>query len=132
MLSGQVDLHFASVPAALPMIHSGKVRPLAVTSLGRTELLPEVPSLAELGYRDFDNHVFYGVVAPAGTPSSIVSCLNLEMNRVLRMPGMIDSLKALSADRKSSGGTPADFAAFLRAERAKWKVAVKASGARVD
>jgi tripartite-type tricarboxylate transporter receptor subunit TctC len=129
---GVVDLHFASVPAALPLIKGGRVRPLAVTSFRRAALLPDVPSLAELGQRDFDNHVIYGVLVPAGTPQAIVTRLNTEINRVLRTPSVRETLTTLGADRELHGGTPTQFAAFLWHERLKWAKAVKESGAKVD
>jgi len=129
---GVVDLHFASVPAALPLIKAGRVRPLAVTSFRRAALLPEVPSLAELGQRDFDNHVIYGVLVTAGTPQAMVTRLNSEIDRVLRTPSVRETLTTLGADRELHGGTPTQFAAFLWHERLKWAKAVKESGAKVD
>jgi tripartite-type tricarboxylate transporter receptor subunit TctC len=130
--SGVVDLHFASVPAALPLIKAGRVRPLAVTSLRRAALLPEVPSIAELGQRGFDHHVIYGVLVPAGVPQAIVDRLNNEIDRVLRTPSVRETLTTLGADRELHGGTPTQFAAFLWHERSKWAKAVKESGAKVD
>jgi len=108
------------------------VRPLAVTSFRRAALLPEVPSLAELGQRDFDNHVIYGVLVTAGTPQAMVTRLNSEIDRVLRTPSVRETLTTLGADRELHGGTPTQFAAFLWHERLKWAKAVKESGAKVD
>lgn len=130
LVGGQIDLHFASLPAALPLIESGKLRALATTSALRLPSMPDVPTLSEAGYPGFDYYVFYGVLAPAGTPPSIVTQLNAEIDRAVTLPDMRKSL----ADRGVSvaGGTPAQFDAFLATERAKWERAVRASGATVD
>ncbi len=130
LMGGQVDLHFASFPAAASLIKSGKLLPLAVTTAQRTPLLPEVPTLAELGFKDFDYRVFYGVVAPAGTPAPIVARLNAEINRVLQSPETRTSLVASGVEAR--GGTPEQFAAFLDAQRQQWARVVKESGAKVD
>lgn len=130
LVGGQVDLHFASLPAALPLVKGGKLKALAVTSSKRLPSMPEVPTLLELGYRDADYHVLYGVVAPAGTPAPIVSRLNSEINRALQAP----DLRAGLAERgmEVRGGSAAEFGAFLAGERTKWSRAVKESGATVD
>ena len=83
LIGGQVDLHFASYPAAAPLVKSGKLKALAVTSAARLPGLPEVPTMAEAGYRGFVHHVFYGVVAPAGLPARLAARLNAELNRAL-------------------------------------------------
>jgi len=125
-----VDLHFASLPAALPLIKSGKLRALAVTSMRRVIALPEVPTLIETGLPDFDYYVFYGVLVPAGTPRSVVTRLNAEINRAMQAPDMQASLADRGVD--VSAGTSEQFGAFLTRERAKWARAVKDSGATVD
>ena len=130
IIGGQVDLFFASLPAAVPLIRSGKLRALAVTIAQRAESLPEVPTVAESGYRDFDASVWYGVLVPSGTPPAIVARLNAEINRVLQS----SDLQARFANDGvvSRSGTPEQFAAFIDTERAKWARAVKDSGARVE
>jgi len=130
LVGGQIDLHFASLPAALPLIESGKLRALATTSAQRLPSMPNVPTLSEAGHPGFDYYVFYGVLAPAGTPPAIVAQLNAEIDRAITLPDMRKSL----ADRGVSVnvGTPAQFDAFLANERAKWQRAVRASGATVD
>ncbi len=130
LLGGQVDLHFASLPAALALVKGGKLRALAVTSTQRLASLPDVPTLIESGYPDFDYHVFYGVVVPAGTPADIVTRLNAEIDRALATPDMRAALAQRGVDVRA--GTPEQFGAFLANERAKWSRAVKASGATVD
>jgi tripartite-type tricarboxylate transporter receptor subunit TctC len=130
LAGGQVDIFFASLPAALPLIRSGKLRALAVTSSQRAPLLAEVPTVAESGLNDFEATVWYGVVAPAATPAPIVARLNAEINRVLQTPEVRSRYAADGIDVR--GGTAAEFAAFTDRERAKWSRAVRESGARID
>jgi tripartite-type tricarboxylate transporter receptor subunit TctC len=130
LVGGQVDLHFASLPAALPLIESGKLRALATTSAQRLPSLANVPTLIEAGYPGFDYYVFYGVLVPAGTPDAIVSRLNVEIDRAIDAPDMRKSFAERGVDVRV--GTPQQFATFLVAERTKWERAVKESGATVD
>ncbi|QHI98491.1 tripartite tricarboxylate transporter substrate binding protein [Xylophilus rhododendri] len=130
MLGGQVDVYFSSLTAALPLIQSGKLKALAVTSAARVEALPNVPTLIEAGYPGLDYYVFYGVVAPARTPAAVVSALNREINRALATP----DLKKGLADRGvfTQAGSPEAFGEFLKKERSKWQKIVHESGATVD
>ena len=130
LLGGQVDLHFASLPAALPLVKSGKLRALAVTSPKRAPQLPDVPTLAESGFPNFDFQVFYGVMAPAGTPSDRVARLNAAIERALATPALREKLTAIGVSVQP--GSPEDFGKFLAGERRKFADAVKASGATVD
>ncbi len=130
LMGGRVDMHFASLPAALPLVKGGKLRALAVTSVRRLPSLPDVPTLIESGFPDFDYHVFYGVLVPRATPAAIVTRLNGEINRALQADDMRASLAGLGVDVR--GGTAEQFAAFLANERSKWARAVKESGATVD
>lgn len=130
LVGGQVDLHFASLPAALPLIESGKLRALAVTSAQRLSSLPNVPTLIEWGFADFDYYVLYGVVVPTGTPATIAERLNTEINRALDAADVRTNLAERGVDIRL--GTPAQFDRFLAAERIKWARAVKVSGATVD
>lgn len=130
LVGGQVDLHFASLPAALPLIEGGKLRALAVTSAQRLSSLPNVPTLIDSGFADFDYYVFYGVVVPAGTLAALTERLNAEINRALDTADTRASLAERGVDIRL--GTPAQFDRFLVAERSKWARAVKASGATVD
>jgi tripartite-type tricarboxylate transporter receptor subunit TctC len=130
LLGGQVDLHFASLPAALPLVKAGKLRALAVTASKRLPQLPEVPTLAESGLPNFEYQVIYGVVAPAGTPAPIVVRLNAEINRALATSELRASLAERGVDYRPT--TPEEFGTFLENERSKWSRAVKDSGATVD
>jgi tripartite-type tricarboxylate transporter receptor subunit TctC len=130
LLGGQVDIYFASLTSALPHIAAGKLRALAVTSERRHDALPDVGTLAEKGYPALAYSVFYGVVAPAGTPEDVLASLNGQINSVL-------GTKEARAAIAQQGVVPqlvsrAQFAAFLTAERAKWAAVVKATGATVD
>jgi tripartite-type tricarboxylate transporter receptor subunit TctC len=130
LVGGQVDLHFASLPAALPLIESGKLKALAVTAPQRLPSLPSIPTLSESGFPGFEYSVFYGVLAPTGTPAAIVGRLNGEIDRALRSADLRKGLAERGVDVRA--GTSEQFDAFLAAERAKWASAVKTSGATVD
>ena len=130
VLGGQVDIYFASLTAALPHISAGKLKPLAVTSDKRHAALPGVGTLGEMGYPNLTYSVFYGVVAPAGTPEEVLAVLNKEINAVL---GTQDVHTAMGQQGiVPQLGTRAQFASFLAADRAKWAAVVKATGATVD
>jgi tripartite-type tricarboxylate transporter receptor subunit TctC len=130
LLGGQVDIYYASLTAALPMIKSGKLRALAVTSGKRLGELAAVPTLIESGYPGFEYNVFYGVVAPAGTPQAVVELLNKQINAAL--DGSETRTNLSERGIFPQPGTPDDFARFLEAERKKWGPIVKASGASAD
>ena len=129
-LSGNVDLLVSSVPSAMGQIKSGKLRPLAVTSAKRSSSLPEVPTIAESGYKDFDVSTWYGVLAPAGTPAPIVALLNADINRLLANPEVRAAIQAQGAEPEAM--TQARFAQLLKSDYAKWKGIVEASGAKLD
>ena len=85
-ISGNVELLVSSVPSAIGQIKGGKLRPLAVTSAKRISLLPDVPAVAEFGYKDFDVTTWYGLLAPVGTPANVVTLFNTEVNKLLANP----------------------------------------------
>ena len=125
LIGGQIQVMFDNLVALLPQIKAGKVRALAVSSAKRHPLLPEVPSIAEGGVRDFEAVAWFGVVAPPGTPRDIVARLNSEIVKVLNQPDM--------KQRLTDGGslvianTPDEAGAFLKNEIARWGVVVKAA-----
>ena len=129
-LAGNVDLLVSSVPSAMAQIKSGKLRPLAVTSAKRSSSMPEVPTVAELGFKDFDVSTWYGVLAPAGTPAQVVTALNTEINKLLASQEVRDAIHAQGAEPEAM--TPAKFATLLKTDYAKWKGIVEASGAKID
>lgn len=129
-LAGNVDLLVSSVPSAMAQIRSGKLRPLAVTSAKRSSSLPDVPTVAESGYKDFDVSTWYGVFAPAGTPAAVVTTVNAEINKLLATADMKAAIQAQGAEPEAM--TPAQFSTLLRADYAKWKGIVEASGAKIE
>jgi tripartite-type tricarboxylate transporter receptor subunit TctC len=120
----------SSVPSALAHIKSGRLRALAVTSAQRSPELPGTPTIAESGYPGFDASTWYGLLAPAGTPAPVISRLNSEVNRALATKEVRERLA--SEGGQTLGGSPAQFAAFLAAEHAKWGRIVRESGAKVE
>jgi len=130
LLAGEVQATFAQMSTARPQFLAGKLRPLAVSSSARSRAMPDLPTVAEAGLPGFKADVWFGVVAPAGTPGAIVSRLNNEIGQILRATDVQQQL--LPQGIEPATGSPADFAAFLSAEIAKWAEVVKRTGARVD
>ena len=129
-LAGNIDLLVSSVPSAMAQIKAGKLRPLAVTSAKRSSSLPDVPTVAEQGFRDFDVTTWYGVFAPAGTPKDIVNTLNAEINKLLATPEMKDAIHAQGAEPQAM--TPEQFGALLKADHQKWRGIVQGSGVTLE
>ncbi len=130
VLAGNVDLMVSSVPSALSQIKSGKLRALAVTSARRSSSLPEVPTVAESGYKGFDVSTWYGLFMPAGTPKDIVATVNAAVNKLLAMPDVKAAIVAQGAEPEAM--TPGQFAALLKTDYEKWRDIVKASGATIE
>ena len=129
-LAGNIDLLVSSVPSAMAQIKAGKLRPLAVTSAKRSSSLPDVPTVAEQGFKDFDVTTWYGVFAPAGTPKDIVNTLNAEVNKLLATPEMKDAIHAQGAEPQAM--TPEQFGALLKADHQKWRGIVQGSGVTLE
>jgi len=130
LIAGQIPMMFDNVPPLLPHVRSGRIKALAVTSLQRIAVLPDVPTLHELGLKDFDAVGWNGLLAPAGTPRPIVNRIHDEVIRVLRIPEVRDGLTSQGAD--IVGNSPDEFAAWIRTEVKKWAEVVQRSGAKVD
>ena len=130
LMGGQVQIMFDNLPSALPLIKAGKLRAIAVTSLKRAPALPDVPTISESGLPGFEASSWFGVLAPAGTPSPIVAKINADVNKWLQSPEAREQLLAQGAN--AAGGTPEQFTAHIRAETEKWAKVVKASGAKAD
>jgi tripartite-type tricarboxylate transporter receptor subunit TctC len=128
VVAGQIQLSFASTPGSIPMVTSGKVRALGVTSAHRIAKLPDVPTVAEAALPGYEASVWYGVVAPARTPSEIVQRLNREIARIVADRAQRERMVA--GDFEPTSGTPAEFAVFIKSETVKWAKVVKASGAK--
>jgi tripartite-type tricarboxylate transporter receptor subunit TctC len=130
LMAGRITMMFDATPSLLPSIEAGKLRPIAAASPQRHRLLPDVPSFAEVGYPGMDIALWYGVVVPAGTPAPIVQRLNAELAKVVDMPDVRKNLSEQGADLQ--GGSAEDFAAFMRAESARWSVVVKQAGIKPE
>jgi tripartite-type tricarboxylate transporter receptor subunit TctC len=130
LIGGQVQFMAESVPQAATYAKAGKLRALAVTSRTRSIALPDVPTMAEAGIRDFEVVGFYGLLAPAGTPRDVAARLGAAMKQILEDASMRERMISSGADPAFLG--PDEFAAFLRAEMPKWAKAVRDSGAQLD
>jgi tripartite-type tricarboxylate transporter receptor subunit TctC len=130
LLSGQVQLMFSSVVAILPHIKAGKLKAIGVSGVKRLSLLPGLPTIAEQGVADYETSSWYGILVPAGTPKEIVIRLNVEINKVLREPEVRRVLANDGAD--PVGGTPDEFAAYIKSETARLGKLVKDAHIRID
>jgi tripartite-type tricarboxylate transporter receptor subunit TctC len=130
LIGGQTQMMFATAASVVAHIKGGLVRPIAVTTLTRIPTLPDVPTMDELGLKGFDATTWHGFVAPAGTPKEIVDTLSRAIVASLKDPAVRKSLEDLGVD--IVGNSPAEFAAYIKAEIPKWTAVVKSSGARVD
>ncbi len=124
-IAGQVEMIFDVVPSAAQPIKSGQLRGLAVTSAQRSEVLPDLPTMAESGLKGFDVSSWYGIVAPAGTPAEVVNRLNADIQRMLKTPEMRAQLLSLGAT--PLGGTAAEFSAHLKSENARWAEVIRSN-----
>lgn len=130
LIAGQVDCTFTGAPAVLPHIKSGRLRALAVSSSERLAALPDVPTVAESGYRGFEADQWYGVVAPAGTPAPVIAKLNAEINKALSLPEMAQQLASEGALPTPS--TPQAFSDLIKRENPRWAEVVKAGSIKPD
>ncbi len=130
VIGGQITAMFSNQLGAMPHIRAGKLRVLGVADSRRSAALPDTPTFAEAGYPDFLVTVWWGVMAPAGTPKDVVERLNREINAALATPELKQRFDDMGA--RIIGGAPEQFDAFLAAEIARWARAVKDSGAAQD
>jgi len=130
LVGGQVSLEFGTALSFLPYIQSGRLKALAVTSLKRSQVMPDVPTVAESGLKGFEALQWFGVFAPAGTRAEVVTRLNTEIVKILQTADMRERLTKLASEVMAD--SPEQFAVFQKAEIAKWARVVKDSGARID
>jgi tripartite-type tricarboxylate transporter receptor subunit TctC len=123
VLGGQTQAMFPGLAAALPHIKGGKLKPLAVTGTSRHRLLPDVPTMEELGYKGFDGVQWYGIVGPAGMPQPIVARLNTEINKQLAVPELKEKLSGEALETMPM--TPEQFGDYIKKDIAKWTELVK-------
>jgi len=128
VIAGQIQVMSGDLTTILPQAKSGKLRAIAVTSGKRSSLVPDIPTIAESGVPGYDTSGWFGVVAPAGTPRAILERLNNEMVKGITTPDSRERLSTLGGDVVAS--SIADFAAFMRADNAKWAKVVAAAGLR--
>jgi tripartite-type tricarboxylate transporter receptor subunit TctC len=129
VVAGHVDMVFDNIPTAAQQAKAGKVRALAVTSLERAPLLPDVPAMAEF-LPGFEATSWHGLFAPGGTPTEIVAKLSQEVQRIMKLPHIQERMQAMGA--KPVGNTPEQFAQHISVERKKWAEVVKASGVSLE
>jgi tripartite-type tricarboxylate transporter receptor subunit TctC len=128
LLGGQTQVMFDS--SVVPYVKAGRLRALGVTSARRSSALPDVPTIAEAGLPGYEATAWFGILAPAGTPKPVIAKLNAEISAVLRDPAVTKWMAGQGFE--AAGGTPADFAAHIRKETAKWARVVKESGATAE
>jgi len=129
LLAGQIQMLVTALPTVEGLIANGKVRPLAVTSSQRLRTLPKVPALGEL-YPGYEVASWYGLLAPASTPSAIIQRLNTDINKVLARPDVRERLDGLGVE--VLGGTVEQFAATIRSDTSKWAKVVKDAGIQIE
>jgi tripartite-type tricarboxylate transporter receptor subunit TctC len=130
LIGGRVELMFDNLASSLAQVKGGRVKALAVTTAKRSMLAPDLPTIAESGLPGFDISTWFGIFVPAGTPRPVVERLHAEFTRALAAPDVREKMLNLGAE--PVGSTPDEFAAYVRAEAAKYAKLVKASGAKVD
>jgi tripartite-type tricarboxylate transporter receptor subunit TctC len=130
LVAGRVTMMFSPLPVVLPLVREGKLRALAVTSLRRSSVVPQLPTLAESGYSGLEATNWYGLVAPAGTPAAVVHRLHTDTVAALQSSGVRDKLIALGAE--PVGNSPEEFAAVISSEIPKWAKVIKDLGIQPD
>jgi len=127
VLGGQISMLFDQIPAVIPHVRSGATRAIGVTTPKRSSGAPDIPTFAEQGLKDFDVTVWYGFVAPKGTPAPIIARLNAAMIKTLKDPEFIKRLNSMGVDPMPS--TPEEYRAYIKSELAKWNKIAQESGA---
>jgi len=130
LLGGQVHLMFDNVPNVLPHVKAGKLVALGQTGTKRSPLIADIPTVAEAGVPGYEVTVWFGLVAPAGTPRDVVQKLNAETVRILAMPDVRERFLAQGVE--PAGGTPEQFADHIRAQMAKWAKVVADAGVKAE
>ena len=130
LLAGQIDVMFDNVPNVIGHVRAGKMKALAVSTAQRSALAPDVPTVAEAGVPGYELSVWFGVLAPAGTPRDIVARLNTEIVKVLNSADVKDRFAKQGVEVRTS--TPEQFGEFVRAEVGRWAKVIKEAGIRAD
>jgi tripartite-type tricarboxylate transporter receptor subunit TctC len=130
LLAGQVNMMFDNIPSSLPHIKAGKLRALATTGAKRDPALPDLPTMQEAGIPGYESGVWFGLMAPAGTPKDIIARLNSAAMQAVKAPEFVKRMTDLGYNIMN--GTPEDMAAMNKRDLALWAPIIKASGAKVD
>ena len=130
LAAGVTHLSIDTLNSSLALIRDGRVRPLAVTTMRRSAIAPELPTLNETAFPGMEMSAWQGIVAPAGTPPAIIEKLNGEVRKALKHPEVMEKLAAQGTD--ILGSTPQEYAAYIRSELLRWSRLVRETGAKVD
>ena len=130
LLAGETMLSFVDVITALPFAKSNRLRPLAASTLKRSAMMPDLPTISEAGLKGFDSATTFAAFLPAGTPRDIVAKLNREFTRALSAPDVKEKLFSQGID--TVGGTPEEFIAYNKAESAKWGKVIREQGIKIE
>jgi tripartite-type tricarboxylate transporter receptor subunit TctC len=130
MVANQVQLVTGTIPALLPLIKEGRIKPLAVTSAKRSPALPDVPSMSEAGFNGFDVLNYFALAAPAGTPSAVLEKLNAALNKVVAMPDVLARFKVDAVE--AAPGSPAAQTRFIEADYQAWRDVVRTQNLKIE
>lgn len=130
MIGGQVQFVTGTIPALLPFIKDGRIKPLAVTSAKRSPALPDVPSMTEAGLAGIDVVNYFALMAPAGTPVAIIQQLNVAINKVVAMADVLARFKTEAVE--PAPGSPALLGNFIEADYRAWRNVVKSQNLKLD
>ena len=130
LIGGEISMTFNTLLTSINFVKAGRLRPIAVTGLSRSPILPDVPTISDSGVPGYESSTWYGLLAAAGTPRAIVSRLHTDMVRVLQAPDVKEQLVQQGAD--PVGNTPEQFAAIIKSDISKWATVIKVSGATPD
>ena len=123
VMSGEIDMYFSGVSTGLPLVQAGRLTAIAITTAKRSDAVPDIPSVTEFGYPNYSAVIWYGVLAPAGTPAPIVAALRSHLQAILATPEFRKQVSDLGAEILDMG--PEDFGAFMRQDLAKWATVIK-------
>ena len=130
LMAGEVQVMFSSAVAMLPQVKAGRLRAIAMTGSKRSAAIPDIPTVAEAGLKGYETGSWYGVVAPAGTPKYAIDKLNSEIVRITKSPQVTNKLVEEAVI--PVGSTPAEFAAYIKAEIARWGKVIKTAGIALE
>jgi tripartite-type tricarboxylate transporter receptor subunit TctC len=130
LLAGQITMYFGTTPSTMPLVRAGRLRGLAVTTARRSSVAPELPTMAEAALPGFEQSAWHGIFAPAGTPAAVVGRLNADLNALLKSADVTQ--RFASQGIEVTGGSTAEFAAFIKQDLAKYQKLVRSAGIKVE